>query len=159
MEPQTVTFYADTAQESAWLWGGILCAITAAAALYGTTRHKRPGGRQGVEQSLVRMLLFFLLLTGAGAALFSGLAIGRLHPVGVGRNGIGYGKLNIPWREVRQVYIVNTQQKNALNQTAGQTKILMVERSGGAGLLLFEGNYPISDILRAVRSWTEGKED
>ena len=158
MEPQTFTFYADTAQESAWLWGGLLCTITAAAVLYGMMRHKRPG-RRGVEQSLVRMLLFFLLLTGAGAALFSALAIGRLHAVVVGRNGIEYGKLNIPWREVRQVYIVNTQQKNALNQTEGQTKILMVERSGGAGLLLFEGNYPLSDILRAVRSWTEVKED
>jgi hypothetical protein len=158
MEPQALTFYADTAQESAWLWGGLLCALAAAVAWYGTARQKKTG-RRGTEQSLVRMLLFFLLLTGSGAALFSALAIGRLHAVVVGQNGIQYGKLNIPWREVRRVYVANTQQKNALNQTAGQSKILVVERSEGTGLLLFEGNYPVLDILRAVRRWTDAKED
>ncbi|MEY4107572.1 MAG: hypothetical protein RL181_1914 [Bacteroidota bacterium] len=158
MEQNALTFYADTAQESAWLWGGLLCAITAAAALYGMS-HQKKTGRRGTEQSLARMLLFFLVLMGAGAALFSGLAIGRLHAVVVGQNGIEYGKLNIPWREVRQVYVADTQQKNALNQTAGQSKVLVVERSVGTGLLLFEGNYPVLDILRAIRQWTDAKED
>lgn len=150
MESQTFEFAAYATQESQWFWGGIgLALFSGAGCLFLLLR------KGNKENYTLRMLgamgFFFLFLLSVGSAVFSGLALNKLHPVVVSREGLACGKRELAWEQVQTIRIVRSQEKNVLNIVQRNIRILVIEGRGGERFIWSESNYPVSGILGAIR--------
>lgn len=147
---ETITFAAQTSQETQWLWAGILLVVLAGGGLFWSFKKKAASTRSS-EKVLIQMLFFFGLLIGVGTAVFSGIGMMRLRPLLVHSTGIEYHGVRTPWSSLRQVYVVSAQDRTFLNTAGTQTRMLVIERAGHPDLFFSESSYPISEMLGVIR--------
>ena len=135
------------------LFLGLLVALAAGALTYLLQRKKVGGALDRNRRLLLAMLTFFALLIGLGISFFSAWNLRRTSEVRIYPESIetGYGKLM--YENLEEAIILRESQPSLINPNLNrQTKRFLVLRAKeGRDHVLSEDNYPIEEILRALR--------
>ena len=150
MEEQVFTFMAQTGEENAWFWGGLILALGAGTATIILLKRSWKQ-KASAAKTLPAMLLFFIALSAAGSAIFSGAQLLRLKSIKMDNKGMYIAKHNIKWEDIAEIRIQTTESRNALNATAEDTRILIIRTQEGQNFFLSGKNYALPEILGRMK--------
>ncbi|MEN0003968.1 MAG: hypothetical protein AAF798_07490 [Bacteroidota bacterium] len=109
------------------------------------------------RQLLIAMLLFFGAMLAGGSAFLSWLTSDKVGTVTLYKQGV-----STPYGSVRYESIIRTgislNKQNTLFQAADK-KLLIIEERSGKAHVLSEANYPIEQLLGALRNAQEKAEN
>jgi len=164
MEEILYTFAPDHSSTAQTGWAGAVIALGALAGM-ASMLSKKAEGRQRNQNMLAAMLLFFVALIGFGTAFFSWLKIRKAGPVAIYADAVEtpYGKA--AFDAIKDAYIYADKQASFIDpgRSVRTTKILVIEEKSGKTHAMAEGDYPINEILPALKSavgsWKEKNKE
>lgn len=153
MEEALYTFTADHRATTQTALIAIIIALGALAGMAALLK-KKAEGRQRNQNMLAAMLLFFVFLIGGGAAFFSWLKIRKTGPVAIYEDAVEtpYGKA--AFRTMKDAYIHADNEPSLIDpaRAVRTTRMLVIEEKNGKTHVLSEQDYPINEILPALKS-------
>lgn len=160
MEEALYTFSADNSGTAQTAWIAAAIALGALAGMLALLRKKAEGRRRN-QNMLAAMLLFFAALIGGGAAFFSWLKIRKTGPVTLYQDAIEtpYGKAS--FGAIKDAYIHADREPSLIDpaRAVRTTKMLVIEEKNGKTHVMSEEDYPINEILSALkRSFAEWRQ-
>lgn len=154
------TFETAGAASNVTLILALLATLTGLGGTILLLRKPAPRGQHN-QRMLIAMLLFFMFLIGASTAFFSWMRTNRLEPVLIYSDAVvtSYGK--VAFEDLGNAKIMMDQQNSPFSNLSQKgTRILAIIEKDGKTHALSEEDYPVEDILRALRSavkeWKEG---
>ena len=164
MEDVLYTFAPDNGPAAQTAWIAAAIALGALAGMASMLK-KKAEGRQRNQNMLAAMLLFFVALIGGGAAFFSWLKIRKTSPVAIYEDAVEtpYGKA--AFNTIKDAYIYADKQSSFIDpsRSVRTTKMLVIEEKSGKTHVMAEGDYPINEILPALKSavgsWKEKNKE
>lgn len=164
MEEVLYTFAPDNGPTAQTAWAAVGIALGALAGM-GAMLKKKAEGRQRNQNLLAAMLLFFVALIGSGTAFFSWLKIHKTGPVVVYQDAIETPFGKAAFSNIKDAYVQASQQPSLIDpgRSVRTTELLVVEEKNGKAHVMSEEDYPIKDILpalrRAVKEWEKERRE
>jgi|GEM_PF-2759494 hypothetical protein len=153
MQDLTFVFEPQKLEELSWFWGGLLTSIAAGSTAVALMAHPRIiAAYKKSSLNIVAMLSFFIALSGAGAAIFSGVQLIRLQPLKLDTKGFSIRKQQVKWAEIAEIRIEQSQEKNALNVPTRNNRILVIKTANGRFFFFAEKNYPLPQIIAGIKA-------
>ncbi|MCO6493379.1 MAG: hypothetical protein J5I98_33470 [Phaeodactylibacter sp.] len=163
MEEALFTFspHNTATAQAAWVSGAAaLGALAGMAAMLG----KKAQGRRRHQNTLVAMLLFFAFLISGSAAFFSWWKIRKTGPVVIYADAVETPFGKAPFEAIKDAYIHADSQPSVVNpgRAVRTTRIMVIEERNGKAHAMSEEDYPIEEMLPALRNtfsrWRQSRE-
>ncbi len=153
MEEALYTFTADHRAATQTALAAIIIALGAVAGMAALLKKKAEGSQHN-QNMLAAMLFFFVFLIGGGAAFFSWLKIRKTGPVSLYENAVETPYGRTAFNTIKDAYIHADREPSLINpaRSVRTTKMLVIEEKGGKAHVLSEQDYPIDEILSALKS-------
>lgn len=158
MEQDVRIFNAVNTQSEQGFWIGLIVFVLAVLATWLLLRRHNRKPRK--ELTLLALLSFIVAMLAGGTALFSKLTSTRIGPVTLTAETIEtpYGTAQLS--ELQNAYIEMDQRKSLINPniTTDRVRLLLIIEDDGKTHVLSEANYPVEEILAALKKRVPQKE-
>ncbi len=148
--------YTPTSDDQFYLWLGIILAFAGFGTAYFLL--KKPAvGRAYTGNSIIAMLAFFVGLMAVGTAFFSGWSLRKQGKVEIYQEGIQFGATEIPYTEIRKIYVKQDKSASVFQAQGATTTInyLVIEQEGGKVHAISEEYFPIGEIMGRIKEITK----